>query len=598
VVGTVIGHPLRPEARQRLLALYYGALRVTEPELCDFYLVLEERDAYAQRYAELEGEQERLLAEADRVSAERDLYAQRCVELAGAYERLLAEGDRLLAVRAGADGPLESDHADALRRAQEQLRHAELELDSGRARREELTLLLAERDRQLAEAGEELRKARRALADGERRLLLLFQEREQQQREQQRRLDQEQALAEVDSIVTEALDAMRSEIHHLSPVGSGTGQRDVSAPDTNHSRQGDAAGAKPDPRDQTADTLRTLREYAQREVPRRPAPEPVHAIDRMSPFTVKLLAVVIALLIASVESVVILLVTQPATTPESSARLRWYLKAGDDIWIPPAVAGDTAYVSSDDDKIYAVDTATGKIRWTYATGDKVRSEPAVASGVVYVGSLDGKVYALDAASGKVRWTYTTGNVVTSSPAVASGAVYVGSFDGKVYALDAASGKVRWTYTTGDEVSSNPTVASGVVYIGSNDKKLYALDAVTGIEDWSLPIGTGPSKPAVVEGIVYVGGQENTLYASDAATGKVLWRYTTSNWVSADPVVYAGTVYMGSQDGNVYALNAATGAKEWSYTTLGQVYAGPVESQGSLYLSADHILYCLYATVPQ
>jgi hypothetical protein len=53
VTGTLIGRPLQREARQRLFALYYAALRVTDTDLCDFYLVLEERDAYAQRCAQL-----------------------------------------------------------------------------------------------------------------------------------------------------------------------------------------------------------------------------------------------------------------------------------------------------------------------------------------------------------------------------------------------------------------------------------------------------------------------------------------------------------------------------------------------------------------
>jgi serine/threonine-protein kinase len=58
-------------------------------------------------------------------------------------------------------------------------------------------------------------------------------------------------------------------------------------------------------------------------------------------------------------------------------------------------------------------------------------------GTVYVGSNDDKVYALDAATGHVRWTYTTGGSVFSSPAVVGGTVYVGSNDWTIYALKTA-----------------------------------------------------------------------------------------------------------------------------------------------------------------
>lgn len=86
--------------------------------------------------------------------------------------------------------------------------------------------------------------------------------------------------------------------------------------------------------------------------------------------------------------------------------------------------------------------------WTHTTGDGVRSSPAVVDGTVYIGSWDEKVYALDAATGTPRWTYTTGGAVYSSPAVMDGTVYIGSHDTKVYALDAATGTPRWIHTTG------------------------------------------------------------------------------------------------------------------------------------------------------
>jgi hypothetical protein len=98
--------------------------------------------------------------------------------------------------------------------------------------------------------------------------------------------------------------------------------------------------------------------------------------------------------------------------------------------------------------------------------------------VVYVGSWDDKVYALNAATGALKWSYTTGGEVRSSPAVANGVVYVGSDDFNVYALSASTGTLLWMGTTGDGVyNSSPVVADGRLYIGSNDDAVhaYALD---------------------------------------------------------------------------------------------------------------------------
>src|SRR5438552_726876 len=46
-------------------------------------------------------------------------------------------------------------------------------------------------------------------------------------------------------------------------------------------------------------------------------------------------------------------------------------------------------------------------KWVAPTGDIVFSSAAVVNGVVYVGSFDDKLYALDAATGGVHWTTAT-----------------------------------------------------------------------------------------------------------------------------------------------------------------------------------------------
>jgi hypothetical protein len=69
---------------------------------------------------------------------------------------------------------------------------------------------------------------------------------------------------------------------------------------------------------------------------------------------------------------------------------------------------------------------------------------AVAKGTVFFGSsADDKVYALDAATGTEKWVFFTDGPVRLAPAVAEGRVYVGSDDGSIYCLDGATGKLVW-----------------------------------------------------------------------------------------------------------------------------------------------------------
>jgi outer membrane protein assembly factor BamB len=82
----------------------------------------------------------------------------------------------------------------------------------------------------------------------------------------------------------------------------------------------------------------------------------------------------------------------------------------------------------------AINIRNGSKIWSFKTGGQVISSPAVAGNTAFIGSNDGNVYAVDAVSGKKIWAVSTGGEVGSSPALAGGMLYVGSYDGKVYAI--------------------------------------------------------------------------------------------------------------------------------------------------------------------
>jgi hypothetical protein len=149
-------------------------------------------------------------------------------------------------------------------------------------------------------------------------------------------------------------------------------------------------------------------------------------------------------------------------------------------------ADGTVYVGSDDNNIYAIDSA-GNLKWKYKTEGPVNSSPVLgADGTVYVGSDDNNIYAIDSA-GNLKWKYATNYWVKSSPVLGSdGTVYVGSFDGNIYAIDSA-GNLKWKYKTEGPVWSSPVLGTdGTVYVGSRDNCTYAI--YTGV-NCSCPAGT-------------------------------------------------------------------------------------------------------------
>ncbi len=203
----------------------------------------------------------------------------------------------------------------------------------------------------------------------------------------------------------------------------------------------------------------------------------------------------------------------------------------------------------------------GKLKWVFSTGASIHSSPAVADGTVYVGSRDNKLYALDAATGAKRWEYKTGSWVESSPAIVNGVVYFGSNDGRLYALDANSGEKLWDFKAKYPIMSSPAVADGMVYFGAGDYYVYALDAVTGEKLWDFKTeGSVSSSPVVANGIVYVGAGGNFSYTLNARDGRLRLHFKSYSPVFSSPAVSDGTVYFIAVDGYLYAVDS--NARTW------------------------------------
>ena len=128
------------------------------------------------------------------------------------------------------------------------------------------------------------------------------------------------------------------------------------------------------------------------------------------------------------------------------------------------VADGTCYFpGSADDKVTALDAATGREKWSVFTGGPVRLAPAVWNGRVFAVSDDGKLHCLSAKDGRTLWSLRAGPsgervigngrmvsrwVARGGPAIRNGVVYwaagIWPTEGVyVSAVDAASGKVLW-----------------------------------------------------------------------------------------------------------------------------------------------------------
>ncbi len=141
-----------------------------------------------------------------------------------------------------------------------------------------------------------------------------------------------------------------------------------------------------------------------------------------------------------------------------------------DVAYRPVVHGGMLFVaSSRDDRVTALDAASGEERWHFAADGPIRFVPTLWDGWVYFVSDDGYLYCVDASEGRLRWEVPRRSFARArcwamngsfrpgrrgAPVIAeekdgSATVYfaagiwpfMGIF---LHALDARSGAVRWS----------------------------------------------------------------------------------------------------------------------------------------------------------
>lgn len=153
--------------------------------------------------------------------------------------------------------------------------------------------------------------------------------------------------------------------------------------------------------------------------------------------------------------------SQTAPTPAwpSSSRITF------DFAYQPIIVGDAViFGSSSDDKVIAIDAATGELRWDFFTGGPVRFAPAAWQDRLYVASDDGHLYAIKRDDGSLLWKHRGGPndrmcfgndrmisrwPARGGPVVMGDTVYyaAGIWPSEgvyLHALNAQTGEVLWT----------------------------------------------------------------------------------------------------------------------------------------------------------
>jgi outer membrane protein assembly factor BamB len=255
--------------------------------------------------------------------------------------------------------------------------------------------------------------------------------------------------------------------------------------------------------------------------------------------------------------------------------------AHDRIIAPPLQVGNTAFVTTADGFVYALDAETGQPLWEvgFQADNAIWGQPAYEDGTLYVAAMDGALHALDAESGEVKWSQSFDGALSSRPTLGGSLIYVSSFDRNVYALSKQSGEIVWSAPAEAALWAGPVLSDNLLYYVDLQGNLYAVDSATGAPVWPEPVRLAEfvtATPVLSDGVLYIGtgGSPNveaaerrgTVRALSAENGSELWASPAPAPVQTQLVVTDTRVAapLLSAEAILVVFDRLEGDQVWSY----------------------------------
>jgi outer membrane protein assembly factor BamB len=248
------------------------------------------------------------------------------------------------------------------------------------------------------------------------------------------------------------------------------------------------------------------------------------------------------------------------------------------VFSSPLFQEDGIYFSDSAGYTYRFEIGESEPTWKHFGGVPIGATPTLHGDTLFVATVDDLVFAIDKNTGETHWRYqhppdaTRQSELTlfgaPSPVAQGAEVFFGFSDGSLAALDVETGQVNWERQVGQgrypDLIATPVVADGDIYLGAFSEPFLALDRQSHNPRWSLDLGTAAAV-AVSGDRLYVGGSDGQLRSVDRKTGEVVWSWDsdTSGALTAPQLTQVGIV-VASSDGGLYIVNAKTGRLNWTY----------------------------------
>jgi|GEM_PF-2586500 len=212
----------------------------------------------------------------------------------------------------------------------------------------------------------------------------------------------------------------------------------------------------------------------------------------------------------------------------ASGKLTWRFKSGKAITSSPFILGKKIYYGSWDQYFRCLDKSSGDLLWETKIGHSIYFAPARASPtgcaigdtgqeeLIYITSPENKLYALFASTGGICWTSDTKSGY-STPLVTEDKIYIGGYDGYLNCFHMRSGKKIWSAAIGESVFGfSPILYGNKIVVCTLHSKVCIFDKGDGkkLGEYKFSNGYVLGNGSIYNGILFVGSSDNNLYAID------------------------------------------------------------------------------------
>jgi len=267
-------------------------------------------------------------------------------------------------------------------------------------------------------------------------------------------------------------------------------------------------------------------------------------------------------------------VATPQPIPANNFALGWTtdLKTKGDNLDELHLLGDTLFIYTKKDEVWAVDRAGGEIRYVAqpdVSGGTLRPPVQMGQYVVYPCGSTIEVFNN---RGRALRTLEL-DKPTRSGAVASGNnLYIGldhtGGTGVMASLNITRPYrfINWELMTFGAVSPTPAIYDKIIFCGSEDGRIYAVTedrggiwALENHANWFQTQGRFVSDIKADDFGVYASNTDSKLYCLERQTGHIKWQYFAAAPLKTAPVVSKDSVYQYVPGTGVVALDKLQGA---------------------------------------